>query len=346
MAPALSRRPVTVRKMALAGGTMGVEVPGGGDSTLASLAVPRWRVSSPTLVLAAIAPLVVMNGPAVAYAGTLDRTTRFLNVSNASSPPTSVPGLTTPTSVPGVARTAPATATAGTTTTTPKAMTPGAPRSTTTTTSPAIAASRLLAGCIAAANAEPALEWRGTMTGKGSELAEVTVAGRVDGTQTVTGTRAGGRLSVNIVLIGQKAYVLGNPNGLRALVGLKATAATKEAGKWFVVPASEQQLFGNLAAGLTVSSATQQLDLMGALRFLPETTLAGTAVVGIETATLATGTPGTEMVYMRASGVPLPVEAVQRSQGVADVITFSHWGVAPVATVPSSAGRFAKSWLP
>jgi hypothetical protein len=153
-------------------------------------------------------------------------------------------------------------------------------------------------------------------------------------------------VSVNIVLIGQKVYVLGNANGLRALVGLKTAAAAKEAGKWFVVPASEQQLFGNLAAGLTVASATEQLDLMGALHFVPETTLTGTAVVGIETATVATGTPGTEVVYMRASGVPLPVEAVQHFQGVADSITFSHWGAAPVAAAPSSAARFAKSWLP
>ena len=274
---------------------------------------------------------MVLNAPAAAYAGTAPSATAVPNASNGWSPPTSVPG---------------AAPLAATTTTTPETAPPGVPKSTTTTTSPAIAASRLLAACIAAANAEPALEWRGTMTGGGSELTEVTVAGRVDGTQTVTGTRGGGRVSVNIVLIGQKVYVLGNPNGLRALVGLKSAEATKEAGKWFVVPASEQQLFSNLAAGLTVSSATQQLDLMGALHFLPETTLAGTAVVGIETATVSTGTPGTDIVYMRAGGVPLPVEAVQRSQGVADSISFSHWGVAPVAKAPPSPTRFAKSWLP
>lgn len=216
--------------------------------------------------------------------------------------------------------------------------------STTTTTPPAIAASQLVAACIAAANAEPALEWRGTMRGGGSDITEVAHAGRVDGTQTITGYRGGARLSLNLVLIGQNAYVLANAGALQDLVGLKPGAAAGEAGKWLVVPASDQQLFSNLAAGLTVSSATQQLDIVGALELLPKTTLAGTAVLGVETATVATGTPGTQDVYMRADGKPLPVEAVQDFPGEVQSITFVSWGAPPVAKAPPGAVHFKRSW--
>lgn len=183
------------------------------------------------------------------------------------------------------------------------------------------------------------------MRGDGSDLTEVADVGRFDGTQSVAGTRVGQRVSATIVLVGETAYVRGNANGLRDLVGLKAPAAAKEAGKWLLVPASDQQLFGNLAGGLTVSSAVQQLDLVGALKLLPETTLGARAVLGVETATVATGTPGTQVLYMRADGRPLPVEEVQRFQSVEDSISFGHWGEPPQAKVPPAPVPLKRSWL-
>ena len=184
------------------------------------------------------------------------------------------------------------------------------------------------------------------MRGNGLQVTEVAHAGRVDGTQTVTGYYRGAtRLSLSLVLVGRQAYVLANAGALQHLVGFKLSAALDEAGKWFVVPASDQAIFEKLAAGLTVTSATQQLNLVGELAVLPARKLAGRAVVGVSGTTMAFGAPGTQTVYMRAVGAPLPVEAVQDYEGVVQSMSFAQWGQVPVAKARAGALHFERSWL-
>ena len=184
------------------------------------------------------------------------------------------------------------------------------------------------------------------MRGHGLQVTEVAHAGRVDGTQTVKGYyRDAAPLSLSLVLVGHKAYVLANAGALQHLVGLKLSAALKEAGKWIVVPASYHGVFEKLAAGLTVTSATQQLNLVGELELLPERSLAGRAVVGVSGTTMAFGAPGTQVVYVRAIGAPLPVEALQDYEGALQSMSFAQWGQAPVAKAPRGASPFERSWL-
>ena len=184
------------------------------------------------------------------------------------------------------------------------------------------------------------------MHGNDLQVTEVAHAGRVDGTQTVTGYYRGtARLSLSLVLVGREAYVRANAGALEHLVGLKMSASLDEAGKWLEVPASDHGVFQKLAAGLTVTSTTQQLNLVGELELLPERTLVGRPVIGVSGTTMAFGAPGTQTVYVRAIGLPLPVEAVQDYQGVVQSIAFGPWGQAPAAKVPPGARDFKRSWL-
>lgn len=72
-------------------------------------------------------------------------------------------------------------------------------------------------------------------------------------------------------------------------------------------------MFQRLASGLTVRTVMAPVALAGPLSLLPPTTVLGQRVVGIKGKT-ATGirVPAVpEVLYVRASGTPLPVEAVE-----------------------------------
>jgi hypothetical protein len=239
----------------------------------------------------------------------------------------------------------PTTTTATTTSASPAPSTTTTSSGTTTTTSSTLAASRLLAASIGAANAESALEWQATLHGDGLDITELAHAGRLDGTQVITGYRDQRRVYMQLVLIGPKVYAEGNANALAYLVGMNTSASALEAAKWLVVPASAGHVYQTLAAGLTVTSATQTLNLVGKLGLVPGPVIAGQQVLGVQGVNLANGAPVTQTVYVRAKGQPLPVEVVQYSEGVVQHMTFGPWGKAPVAKAPAHAVPLKKSWL-
>jgi len=222
----------------------------------------------------------------------------------------------------------------------------GQPVSTTTSPAAPLAAARLLAASIGAANAERGFVWKATLRGGGNNITEFSHAGRLDGTEVITGDRGGKRVLMSLVVIGPQAYAWGNAGALETLLGFKVRAAAKEAGRWISVPQSTfGRTYGTIAAGLTVSSATQALDLVGKLSLLPEQVVAGQAVVGVRGTSLAFGAPGAQTVYIRANGLPLPVEMVEVFQGVAETMTFGQWGRPPVAKAPRAPVMAQQSWL-
>jgi hypothetical protein len=210
----------------------------------------------------------------------------------------------------------------------------------------ALLAARLLASCIGAANAQRGLVWKATLHGDGNDITEFSHAGRLDGTEVISGYRDSKRVLMSLVLIGPEAYAWGNAGALEELLGVKAGAAAKEAGRWLAVPqGSFGHTYQTIAAGLTVSSATQVLDLVGKLSLLPERTVAGQAVVGVRGTSLAFGAPGTQVVYIRARGLPLPVKLVEDYQGVLETMTFGQWGQPPAAKAPPAPVQIEHSWL-
>jgi hypothetical protein len=209
-----------------------------------------------------------------------------------------------------------------------------------------LAAARLLAASIGAANAQRGLVWEATLRGQGSDITELTHAGRLDGTEVVTGYRGSKAVVMKLVVIGPRAYAWGNAGALESLLDVKASVAPKEAGRWLLVPQGRfANTYQTIAAGLTVSSATQVLDLVGKLSLLPKRTVLSTAVVGVTGTSLAFGAPGTQTVYVRAVGLPLPVELVEDYQGSFEAMTFGGWGRPPDAKAPAAPVLFEQSWL-
>jgi len=211
--------------------------------------------------------------------------------------------------------------------------------------------SQLLSAALAATRSEAAVELTsrehaGTITATG-----VTEAGKTDGTQSITVDRGAQSGHVVAVLVGPKAYVRANDFGLE-LLGFDALAADVEASRWLVLgPGSPygQAAYEALVSGLTVSSVVSQLTSMtsGPLSLLPATTVDAQAVVGLQaTVPSGNGVPaGHEVLYVRSSGQPLPVETVVTQGGDSNVTVFGPWGRPPAASAEAGAIPVRLGWL-
>ena len=74
-------------------------------------------------------------------------------------------------------------------------------------------------------------------------------------TETVGAVLGGRRLQMSVVLVGRIVYVTADSAGLAGFLGFTPAAAKTEAGKWIVVPASDESLYLTLANGITVSNS-------------------------------------------------------------------------------------------
>ena len=232
------------------------------------------------------------------------------------------------------------TTTSPTTTPAPTTLAP-----TTTTTSPGPLAEGLLARSISAANSEPALTWTLTEEADGQSVSRVGHAGRTDGTETLLAHLANQSWNVALVLVGPRIYVLANSYPLEQIVGLKPSVAKSESDTWFYVTSSATYLFDMLSDGLTVQTATGVVNLVGTPTILRGQKVMGQPVIGLRQVIPQGVITSTQTVYIRANGVPLPVEVQNSYAGVNESIIFGDWGQAPLAVAPNGAVPFEKSWL-
>lgn len=208
----------------------------------------------------------------------------------------------------------------------------------------------LLAAALTAARSEPGGNWVSTSTGNGFSLVERTKVARDAGVQTITARTAGHTGQIKAVLTGGSAYFKADDFGLQVF-DFSTSAAKAEAGKWISLrpsvtsQAAEYQV---VAAGLTVASTVTEIALTGPLSETTPTSVAGVAVVGIKgdapsVGSMPAGT--TEVLYVRTSGTPLPVKAVQTYHGDSSTVVFSHWGSVPAVPKPASSVPFEPGWL-
>ena len=181
----------------------------------------------------------------------------------------------------------------------------------------------------------------------------VTRSGTTQGTQFIELGDAGKTGTLNILLAGGVVFLSGNKFGLNSYMQFTATAAKALAGRWLRVgsaatePQAEQSLFQAASADLTVSTLVSDTGLPGPLRFATPSVIDGEHVTGIATTLTQAGQPSVYAVlYVRASGRPLPVEEVETTKGASAVDTFTNWGKVPVVNTPASALPFSSSWLP
>jgi hypothetical protein len=155
-------------------------------------------------------------------------------------------------------------------------------------------------------------------------------AGRTAGIQRITYTKNGKSGHVTVLVVADTAYVRGDAFTLENYLGFSAAEAAKAAGKWLLLPHTEQG-FASIAAGVRLSSTLAQLELQG-----PVTAVKGSrGEAGFRGLHAYTGSRVRETVYAHAAGSRLPVELVVGGAQPAK-LTFSRWNEALHLSAPAS----------
>jgi hypothetical protein len=207
------------------------------------------------------------------------------------------------------------------------------------------ALARTLANALAASRAQTSVFWKGTTTADGATIVETTNAGIGHGTQTVAidvGTRDDGKLSIE--LFENTVYMRGTTADSLAFQGFTTAAATAEANQWIAIP-SNQPFFQVVAAGLTVKTTVQELELTGHLKPARRTKVRGRSVIGIKGTLSLEGVSGPAVLYVRSQGTPLPVEETMSGGGIG-IVTLGRWGeTITMGLAPSGAVPFDPAWV-
>jgi hypothetical protein len=203
-----------------------------------------------------------------------------------------------------------------------------------------------LSDALSAARAQRSVEWRSVVSMSGVRVSEATNAGVTTGFQRVS--IAGGPLvgAVTIELDRGVAYLRGDSDALQLMQGFGLASAAAEANRWISV-GSTASYFQVVSAGLTLRSAVAQLELGPPLRTLSVAEVDGQRVVGVRGKGSAMfGPPSTPAdLYVRSSGVPLPVEESETVDGATVRLSLLKWNVRIPLRAPTDAVPFQASWL-
>lgn len=281
-----------------------------------SLRFPRpWQTKASFGVAAACLALVTASLPAAA----------------GTPPPPDVNSNTTPTTA--------------TTTTTPNGS---APSTTVTSSVPSAVVLQLLDSAFAAAGAQRGVSWSEKVSIGMTTISLQATSGKSDGVRQET-ISSGGMVvgHISTVLDGATAYFRADYTALHALEGFTDAAAKQEAGHWISAKrtnASQLLVYAILASGLTVSSLVGLLQMGPSLSESGPTEVNGQSVIEVKGQQAGNSTV-TQVIDVRASGAPLPVELTRDLENSTAVLSFGPWGQPPSITVPPSPRPFLSSWL-
>jgi hypothetical protein len=160
--------------------------------------------------------------------------------------------------------------------------------------------------------------------------AETGDAGPASGTQQVL-VHSGARTdAASLIVIGQITYAKANVMGLEDLMGLAPTLAATYANRWLLFSTANTE-FAQVVAGIRSHDVAQEIALRGPFTLGKARRLDGYRVDAIEgTFEVQGGKPMRSILYVRASGRPLPVEedtvGAHGTPNGDDHIVFSRWG--------------------
>jgi hypothetical protein len=173
-------------------------------------------------------------------------------------------------------------------------------------------------------------------------------AGTTSGEQTLVVKNKNVTERMTARVVGSTGYVNGNKAALLDVIGLTKAEATKYAGKWLSFPTSNTNL-AELVGGLLSSQVSKELEVGGPYTFGKSATVAGqkaTAIVG--SVATESGSKVPVVVYVPASGAPLPIQEVTNSSktggasAIHGVVTFSDWGENKSQSAPAGAYSLLK----
>jgi hypothetical protein len=231
----------------------------------------------------------------------------------------------------------------------------GAATATTTTTAAATTTTgarpttgkALVAAMTQAADTQTSVRYVTNSTLGGRSVEITASAGTTVGTQVIVLREGKNTGRVDARLVNKIVYFRGNTFGLEEYLGMPATLAPKYSGKWiFFSPATKD--YSGIEKSMTLSAAISEISISG-----PFTTTAATVdgqatkkVKGTTTSLSSKGKKGTAIIYLKATGVPLPVRyqatGKQKNQNETGTVVFSDWGVkvhpaTPHTSIPASS---------
>jgi hypothetical protein len=181
----------------------------------------------------------------------------------------------------------------------------------------------------------------------GTELDVFGDAGSTSGTQTLVVKNKSLTERMSALVVKSTGYVKGNEAALQHVIGLTTAESKKYANKWLSFPTSNQDL-GELVGGLLSSQVSKELEIGGPYTYGKSATVGGvkaTAIIG--SVATDSGSKVPVVLYIPASGKPLPIEEVTNAGGksssdIEGTVTFSHWGENKSQTAPTKSTSLLK----
>ena len=182
----------------------------------------------------------------------------------------------------------------------------------------------------------------------GATLTVTGDAGTTSGSQSLVVQNKSLNERMTALVVGSTGYVTGNSAALQHVIGLTKAQSSKYAGKWLSFPTSNGGL-DELVGGLLSSQVSKELEIGGPYTYGKPATVGGQRAVVIKgSVATQSGTKVPVVLYVPASGSPLPIEEVTNagssggSSAIRGTVTFSHWGENKSQSVPSHAVSLLK----
>ena len=157
-------------------------------------------------------------------------------------------------------------------------------------------------------------------------------AGTTSGSESLTVRNGKQTERMSAEVIGKTGYVKGNPTGLRNILALSSAQARKYQGQWLSFPMSNSNL-AQLVAGLLKSQVATELSFSGPFTFAADATINGQRARAIKgSVSTSNGSSVSEILYVPATGKPLPIQEVTnpgakaQTSTIHGTVTFSNWG--------------------
>jgi len=203
----------------------------------------------------------------------------------------------------------------------------------------------MLSAIVAAGRAQHSVHYTVDASFGTIRVLQVSDVGRARGIQRISFAKAGKHGMVTVVVAARTAYIRGTALALTDYMGFKPAAASKYANVWVSIPATNSD-YSTVAAAVTLTSAIDEIKLVGPLVQAPDTTLHGRRVSVINGAAPGTSGLASATLYARAAGPPLPVELVaSAANGTRLTTKFSKWNAAVLPAVPRHAVPIARTGL-
>lgn len=205
----------------------------------------------------------------------------------------------------------------------------------------AVSPGTLATSAIAAMRAQRSYHYASRQVEPSNGGARVTLVGdasRAEGIQRITFSKGSRSGHVTVLVAANTAYIRGDAFTLMNYMGFPATAAATYSGKWLSLAHTAPD-FHTVAADVRLdSSALDELKMPPSVRIVGGTVVRGQHVTGLRATVHHTGLSGLETLYVRAAGLPLPVEQTVTRNGklVVDIV-FDGWGEPVHVSAPSSA---------